>query len=89
MWAMPPKACRAASQTLNSPSPASLLPQLPATDRYMLQRFAALVDECAASYQSFQFYRCAPNLPCLPWRLAHSMAKRMGRQSGTLRALGG
>ncbi|GAB4814888.1 hypothetical protein N2152v2_001934 [Parachlorella kessleri] len=30
---------------------------LPATDRYILSRFATLVDECTASYQAFQFYR--------------------------------
>ena len=30
---------------------------LPATDRYLLSRFAALVDECTAAYRSFQFYR--------------------------------
>lgn len=31
--------------------------QLPATDKYILYRFAALVDECTAAYQGFQFYR--------------------------------
>lgn len=31
--------------------------QLAATDRYILHRFAALVDECTAAYGSFQFYK--------------------------------
>lgn len=43
--------------------------QLPATDRYILRRFAALVDECTASYQAFQFYRwplCPLGMLCVP-----------------------
>lgn len=31
--------------------------ELAATDRYILNRFAALIDECNAAYASFQFYK--------------------------------
>ena len=31
--------------------------ELAQTDRYVLARFAALVDECTAAYKSFHFYR--------------------------------
>lgn len=31
--------------------------QLAAADRYILARFAALVDECSAAYGSYQFYK--------------------------------
>jgi isoleucyl-tRNA synthetase len=30
---------------------------LPATDRYILGQFAVLLDDVAASYEAFQFYR--------------------------------
>ncbi len=31
--------------------------ELAAADRYILARFAALVDECNAAYDSYQFYK--------------------------------
>lgn len=31
--------------------------QLAAADRYILARFAGLVEECTAAYESYQFYK--------------------------------
>ena len=39
--------------------------QLAAADRYILSRFVGLVEECTAAYESYQFYKWAPVLPCL------------------------